>query len=117
MSTINFVPLSASMQNRRYLDCWYDDITHCTGNAFTNLPNEYDYYMNHRKPFCYAHLYGNVGITKTYFGKKILLNTQKHPTTYNIIDNGVIEKAICKILEDNIKHGNVFVMSEQILAF
>jgi FkbM family methyltransferase len=64
--------------------------------------------MNSRKPFCYAHLYGNIGMTKTYFGKKILINTQ-NIYTLSIIDNGYIEKAICKILEDNLLPGNVFV--------
>ncbi|HOP21315.1 MAG TPA: FkbM family methyltransferase [Gammaproteobacteria bacterium] len=36
------------------------------------------------------------------------MNTQ-NIHTYNIIDNGVIEKPICKIMEDNIKEGDVFI--------
>lgn len=53
----------------------------------------------------YAYLYDEVGLTETYFGRKILVNT-RNIYTYNIITNGVIEKAICHYLEGVLKTGD-----------
>ncbi len=61
-----------------------------------------------RNPLCFAKLYGNMGLTKTYFGKKIIINT-RNIHTLSLIDNGVIEAALCRIFEKYINVGDVVV--------
>lgn len=52
----------------------------------------------------YAYLYDDVGLTETYFGSKILVNT-RNVHTYSIITNGVIERPICNFLEKTLRPG------------
>lgn len=53
----------------------------------------------------YAYLYDDVGLSETYFGRKILINT-RNIHTYSIITSGVIEKPICRYMEQTLKPGN-----------
>lgn len=71
---------------------------------------------NIRQPFCFAKLHGDMGLTKTYFGRKIIINT-KNIYTLNLIDNGIIEGAICKIFEDHLKPGAVVVDAGANIGF
>lgn len=69
-----------------------------------------------RTPFCFAKLHGDMGLTKTYFGCKIIINT-RNIHTYNLIDNGIIEAAICALFEAHIKPGDVVVDAGANIGF
>jgi FkbM family methyltransferase len=69
-----------------------------------------------RAPFCFARLHGDMGLTKTYFGRKIIINT-RNIHTYNLIDNGIIEAAICALFEQHIKPGDVVVDAGANIGF
>jgi FkbM family methyltransferase len=69
-----------------------------------------------RAPFCFAKLYGDMGLTKTYFGRKIIVNT-RNIHTLNLIDKGVIEAAICAVFENHIKPGDTVIDAGANIGF
>jgi FkbM family methyltransferase len=69
-----------------------------------------------RTPFCFARLHGDMGLTKTYFGRKIIINT-RNIHTYNLIDKGIIEAAICALFEQHIRPGDVVVDAGANIGF
>lgn len=61
-----------------------------------------------RKPFCFAKLYDDMGLTKTYFGKRIIINT-RNIHTLGMVDHGKLEPAICDLFEQHIKPKQVVI--------
>lgn len=57
-----------------------------------------------------------MGLTKTYFGKKIIFNT-KNIHTLSLIDTGKLEGAVCDLFEKHIKPKNVVIDAGANIGF